>query len=325
MGWNGLDLVNDFASELGDTSAGFKTKVLRWINEGLRDIATSHTWPQLREKGMAVLTVDVDIHSVVLPKPIAPTVALLAGGSLALLTEYKVLVTFYESQSGVESIAGISSAGITPLGTDLSITVAAIPVSTNPLVTSRKIYVSVAGAAYQYYSEISDNTTLTTTITAPPSSPITPPDENSIHMLDGDVFIEDERVLDGTTVQNINYISGARNVSGTPVKWAPMNEEEIMVYPRPSVATSASFYYFKRPARIFGLVNSIPQFPSWIFEDLRRYVIWRGYDFRDRAGKESKKQNYDDGLRLSISRRGKPLKRAGRIRSVVPDSDGYVS
>jgi hypothetical protein len=148
MGWNGLDLINDFSTELGDTSSAFKTKVLRWVNEGVKDIATSHPWPFLREKGQSMLLADESSQRLALVKPSAPTVAALAGGSLALLNEYKVLVTFYEGASEVESIAGTPSAGITPLLTDLSITVSAIPVSLNPLVTARKIYVSKGGGAY---------------------------------------------------------------------------------------------------------------------------------------------------------------------------------
>jgi hypothetical protein len=325
MGWNGLDLVNDFSAELGDTSSAFKTKVLRWINEGVKDIATSHQWPFLREKGKVVLASALDTHQITLAKPSAPTVAALAGGSLALLTEYKVLITFYESASGVESIAGTPSAGITPLSTDLSITLSAIPVSTSPLVTSRKIYVSTAGAAYAYYGEIADNTTLVGTVTAPTTSQLTPPEEDAIFMIDGDFYIEDSRVIQGTSLQDLILRSNNSNSSGVPELWAPINEEEIRVYPMPSVDTTVSFYYFRLPAKIFGLVTSIPQMPSWLYEDLRNYVISRGYDYRDRAGKESKKLNYDQGLRVAISRKGKALKKSGRIRSVTPNSDGIIT
>lgn len=324
MGWNGLDLINDFSAELGDTSNGFKTKVLRWVNEGIREISTSHNWPFLREKGKVVLAADLDTHAICLTKPAAPTVALLAGGSLALLNEYKVLVTFFEAQSGVESIAGDASAGVTPLGADLSLTVSAIPVSTSPLVTARKIYVSKGGAAYAYHSTIADNTTLSTTISNDTSSAIVAPERNAIHMIDGDLFIEGQRSLIGTTVQNIVYQSSAVDSSGTPTSWAPINQEEVLVYPKPSVATTASFYYFKLPAQIFGTISSVPQIPDWLYGDLRNYVIWRGYEFRDRSGKESKKLNYDQDLRSTISRKGGALKRAGRVRSVTPDSDGYV-
>lgn len=322
MGWNGLDLTNDFSAELGDTSAAFKTKVLRWINEGIKDISTSHQWPFLREKGKFSLVAATDTQDITLGKPGAPTVSPLAGGSLALLSEYKILITFYEGVSGVESIAGTPSAGVTPLTTDLSINVTLIPVSLNPLVTARKVYVSKGGGAYAYYSTISDNTTLTTTVTADTTSLITPPDENMVGMIDGDFFIEDDRIIEGTSLQNMLIRSNGNNASGTPSLWAPINQEEIRVYPKPSAIAIVSFFYFKLPAKVFGLNTSVPQIPSWLYDDLRNYVIYRGFAFRDRSGQESKKLNYDQGLRLTISRKGRPAKKSMRIRCVTPDSDG---
>jgi hypothetical protein len=340
MGWNGLDLLNDFSAELGDVSNGFKTRVLRWINEGIRDISTAHAWPFLRERGQAVFEEDIETHSIVLAKPAAPTAAALAGGSLVDGTIVRALVTFYEGASQVESIAGEISNTITPTGANLSVRLSALPVSTCPLVTERRIYVSIGASAFQYHGKVSNNlveipgtpdpevdppTPITYDITAAPSSQVTPPDEDAIFKIDGDLMIEGQRVLQGSSIQNIKFLSSATPATGTPELWAPVNEEEVLVHPKPSEDTTVTFYYFKRPARIFGTVDSVPQLPSWLYEDLRRYVIWRGFEFRDRAGKESKQINYDNGLKQTISRKGKPLKKSGRIRSVTPDSDGWVS
>ena len=82
MAWNGADLVSDFSSELSDTSTAFKLKVLRWINEGLRDITTRHTWPFMRERGQAILLSGQDTNSIVPSSPSAPSVAATTGGSL---------------------------------------------------------------------------------------------------------------------------------------------------------------------------------------------------------------------------------------------------
>ncbi|MDQ3159100.1 MAG: hypothetical protein M3P98_03145 [bacterium] len=334
MGWNGLDLINDLSAELGDTSNSFKTKVLRWINEGVKEIATSHNWEFLREKAKIVLESGTDTHPIVMDMPGAPTVAALAGGSLALLTEYKVLVTFYEAQSKVESIAGTASAGITPLGADLGITLSSIPISTSPLVTARKVYISTTGGAFQYHGIINNNLTetgavgfevpVTYVITAPTTSVLTPPEENAIFMIDGEFYIEDSRIICGTSLQDLIFKSNASNTNGIPELWASINQEEIQVYPSPTTDTTASFFYFKIPSKIFGIATSVPEIPSWLYNDLRNYVIWRGYNYRDRAGQESKKLNYDEGLRLTISRKGKSTKKSGRVRSVTPDSDGLV-
>lgn len=339
MNWNGLALVNDFSAELGDTSPAFKTKVLRWINEGIKEIATSHQWSFLREKGKVVLTANQESHFIPLAKPTAPTVAALAGGSLALTYEYKVLVTFYEEASGVESIAGEISDGIIPAGADRSIRLSEIPVSTSPLVTARKIYVSKAGGQFSYYGMIEHNLAelpgepdpindppipVTFDITTETTSQFVPPEEDSVFMVDGDLYIEGRRILAGTALQDLTYKSQGVNTVGEPYLWAPVNEEEVRVYPIPSSDITASFYYFKIPPYVYGIRTSIPDMPSWLHDDLKRYVLWRGYDFRDRAGKESKEITFRENLKITISRKGKPVKRSGRVRSVTPDSDGMV-
>jgi hypothetical protein len=325
MGWNGLDLVNDFSVDAGDTTPAFKTKIMRWINDGIKEIATSHEWPFLREKGKVLLTADSDTHSIVLAKPSAPTIVLAAGGSLTLATVYKVVVTFFEAQSGVESIAGEESSTVIPVGSNLSLSLSAIPVSTCPLVTARKVYVSKGGGNFQYHGMISDNVATVYSVTTNPTSSSTPPEENAIYKIDGEFYLEDNRVLKGTSLQDLIYQASGRNTAGTPVMWTPINHEEIQVWPVPTADTVASFHYFKIPPKVFGTVLSIPQIPSWLYDDLRNYVSWRSYDFRDRAGKESKKLNFEQGLKLSISRKGGSKKGPGRVRSITPDSDGYLT
>lgn len=337
MGWNGLDLVNDFAAELGDQTPNFKTKVLRWINEGIREIATYHLWPCLREKGQAVCTAGTDTHQLPLSKPGAPTLTLASGGFLTADTQYRALVTFFEEASGVESIAG-EYASITPTGADLSFELSDIPVSASPLVTARKVYVSKGAASFVYHGIIENNlaelpgtpdplvdppTPITYTISADASSPITPPEEHAIFQIDGDLFVEGRRIIQGTSLQNLIFMNNGVTPTGDPYYFAPINQEEIKLEKSPSSDLTVSFYYFKLPARVFGLSTSVPQMPSWIFETLRAYVIWRGYDYRDRAGKESKLSNYNENLKLLISRKGKPIKRSGRVRVVTPDSDGF--
>jgi hypothetical protein len=326
MGWNGQDLVDDFSAELSDTSTAFKTKVTRWINEGLRDIATSHEWPFLRARGQAILAASADTNSLVPTQPTAPTLTVAAGGSLTASSVYTVLVTYYEGVAEVESIAGAASASATPTGTDLTINVSAIPVSTFPLVTARKIYLSKAGGPYYLYETIANNTATTTTITADTTSTITPPDQWYISKLDGDLYLENKQVLEGYSLQRLRYeTNGVVNTTGTPSVWASINQTSVAVYPRPTSATTVSFYYFKLPSQIFNTNTSVPQIPSFMYEALHDYVIWRGFQYRDRAGQESKRANYDNSFRIQVSRKGTDKKRSGRIRSVTPDSDGYAT
>lgn len=324
MAWNGASLVSDFSAELSDTSTAFKAKVLRWINEGLRDIATSHNWPFMRERGQAVLTANLDTHNIVPSAPSAPTVAVSAGGSLTANTVYNVLVTFYQSVARVESIKGTASAGVTPTGADLTISLTAIPLSDNPLVTSRRIYLSKGGADFFYYGEIANNTATTSTITTDTTSTVLPPDDSYIYMLDGDLYLENNRFLKGYSLQGLRFETNAQtNATGTPSVWAPVNQEQVVIYPKPSSNTTATFYYFKMPAYVADMNSSVIPMPSFMYECLHDYVIWRGFQYRDRNGQQSKRQDYDENLRLQISRKGSDRKGSGRVRSVVPDSDGY--
>lgn len=326
MGWNGADLVNEFSAELSDTSTAFKARVVNWINQGLYDIATSHTWPFLRVRGQSILTANLDTHILGLRQPSAPSIATANGGSLTADTTYSVLVTFYESVADVESIAGVASSSVTPTGSVLSLDVTSVPVSTNPLVTARKIYVSKGGAAYYYHSTIANNTSTTTTISTNTTSTVTPPDSDPIYLLDGELYIEGTQVMQGYALQRLRFETNAQVTNnGTPNNWALVSQNTVAVYPRPSSDTTVTYYYYKIPAPVANMSTSVPQLPAWMYEALHDYVIWRGYQYRDRAGQESKRSNYDIALRTQISRKGLGQKKSGRVRSVTPDSDGYAT
>ena len=325
MGWNGADLVTEFSAEAGDSSTTFKAKVLNWINEGLIDISSSHEWPFFRVKGKAVLTSGQDTHSLILAPPSAPTLAALAGGSLIDGTEYKVLVTYYEGVAEVESKAGTVSAGITPSGANLSITVT-IPVSASSLVTERRIYLSKAAAAYYYYGTVSNNTATSTTVTADVSASETrmAPDYDAIGMIDGDLFVEGTRVIRNVSNQDMTFLNDGVISTGYPSMFADLKEGSVRTNQKPASNLTASFYYFKHPMPLFNSATSYPQLPIWLKPDLRNYVNWRVARYRDRAGKESEEINYRTQLALRISRKGKSRKGPSVVRVKTPDSDGLI-
>lgn len=324
MAWNGAGLVSDFSAELGDTSDTFKARVLGWINDGFIDIGTSHNWPFMRERGQSVLAANQDTHNIVPSAPSAPSVAISTGGSLTDTSVYKVLVTFYESVSGVESIRGTESASVTASVSDLAISLTSIPVSSFPLVTSRKIYLSKDGGSFFYHSEVADNTTTTASISTDTTSTQLPPDDSYIYVIDGDLYLENNRVLKNMSLQGLRFETNAQlNSTGTPSVWASVNQEQIITYPKPMSATTVTFYYFKMPGYVFDSSNSKLPMPQFMYECIHDYVIWRGFQYRDRNGQESKRANYDNNLRTQISRKGSDKKGSGRVRSVTADSDGY--
>jgi hypothetical protein len=325
MGWNGADFIDELSAKLGDTTTSFETKVLGWLNDGVKDIASRHVWAFLRVKGQKVLTASTAEQDLSLGTPSAPTLAALAGGSLAADSAVRVLITFYESTTKHESVAGTPSASITPTGSNLSITVTDIPVSGDPLVTERRVYTSLAGAAFKYYSTISNNTATTTTITAPTTSDETPPDEHSIRLLDGDPFIEGTRVLVYKPRQQLIQETGGNTATnGTPDYWADVQEERVFLYPRPSTALTLSFYYSRIPRKTYNSISSPIDLPEWLKPDLENYVVWRGYSYRDRDGQESKLANYKQGLAETISQKGAQKKVPRRVRNVTANSNGNV-
>ena len=164
--WNGLDLQTRLSEELWDTSTAFKSRVLDWINDGIVDITDRHDWQATRREGRKVLTALSDNQDLNLAQPSAPVAQIVAGGTLVSTNTYQVLITFYESSTGRESIGGVASNVVTATASNGAIALSSIAVSLDPDVTSRKIYVSTNSGEYLFYSSIDDNTTTTAVVTS---------------------------------------------------------------------------------------------------------------------------------------------------------------
>lgn len=98
----------------------------------------------------------------------APSAAVAAGGSLAV-GAYRIRVTYVRDPSGDEGQESNPSDEVTATtsGANLTINLTSIPVSTDPQVTKRFIYISEVGGAILYkHGEINDNTTTTYSITS---------------------------------------------------------------------------------------------------------------------------------------------------------------
>jgi hypothetical protein len=324
MGWNGKDFVDELSAKLSDETTSFKTKVLGWLNDGVKDIASRHEWTFTRVLGRKTLTPDLSTQDISLGQPSAPTLALSAGGSLVENSVYKVLVTFYEASSKNESMAGIESASVTGGAVNKTIDVTAIPVSSDGLVTSRRIYLSVDGAAFFYHGEIANNTATTYSISTETTTDVTPPSEHSIRCLDGSPFIIGSKVLDYMPLHQILSGSWSSLTAGTPDVWSNEQEEKLYLYPKPSTAIVLSYYYFKIPNKSIYSISSLIDIPEWLKPDLEAYVTWRGYDYRDRDGKQEKRNNFEDSLNRTISQKGAQKKVARRVSDKIGDSDGWL-
>jgi len=318
MTWNGLNLQSQFADLLSDDSDTFKARVSKWIRQGENDICIKHTWPFLRKLGQVIPSAGNEEVSLFMTPPTAPTVALNLGGSLSESTSYKVLLTYIDSQ-GVESKKGAESSSISTDTVSKTILLSGIPVSSDPLVISRKVYLSKSGGNFYYQGTISDNTTTTYLVSTETSSYIEPPEANNILKLDGDPFIQDTWPLKHLSVQQLRleFETDYSNDQGTPEYYSSLNYDKILTYPSSSGSKTISFYYFQRPNGIWPDEDSIPTIPEVLKDLLELFVEWKGYQYRDIDGKYNVKAAYQRELQETISKYGKSRKGSGKVRQVT--------
>ena len=321
--WNGLDLTDEYSTLLGDTSSGFQTKTLSWINDIVDEIALMSKAGIFRVKGKAVLTASAEQQNLYIPRPGAPTLAALAGGSLTSGTVYKVGVVYVESVSGAKSKLG-TSASITPSGGNLSITLTAIPTANSSLlVTSREIYLKKGSAEWFLYSTLSDNTTTTTTITADTSDSTEAPDRDNVMVLDGSPFLESSSCLTYKPLAQLRALFQGTWSTGTPAYWSDLWQDKIVLYPAPSSALILSFYYLRWPIRVTDSLDSQLEIPQHFRSTLWKGVKWKGMAYRDREGADAAEQDFYGDLAEKISSFGSPYNQSSTVRDVNGDSDGF--
>jgi hypothetical protein len=320
--WNGLDLQTEFSEHLSDTSTGFKTRILGWMNDIIVDISSRHNWDFQLVKGKKILTALEEEQTLLTSPPSAPSVVIAAGGSLTENSVYRVGVTFVDS-NGAETKLGSASASVTATAVNKTISVTAIPTSSEALVTKRRIYLQKDGGNWYFQSEIADNTATTTSITAETTSLIEAPDYAPIRIISGNPFIESSSQLEYRAIDQLRLLFQGSFSSGTPSFWSSLGHERVLLYPKPSSAMTLSYYYYKLPARIYASTDSFPDIPVFLKSAFRAGVIARGYEFRDRAGQESRLLNYEQQLSRAIQDNGGPAKVAYRVRDVVGTSEGW--
>ena len=320
--WNGADFVDELSTLLGDTSTAFQSKVLGWVNDIIQDISIRHSWPFLREFGQKVLTASAELHDLNLAQPTAPTATIATGGSLTESSVYYVLVTYYEGVSEIESIAGVASGSATATSVNKTINLTSIPVSADPLVTARKIYLKKDSGRYYYYSTISNNTATTSTITAEVSGTIEPPDYKAIRVLSGEPFLQSSQQLTNKPLTQLRSLFQGAWSAGVPEFWAEFKSDKIVLYPPPSTALTCSFYYLKNLGRVYDSSTSSIPLPIVMKPLLKAGVVARGYEYRDRDGQESKQQNYEFLMAATIRVTKTSIGGVRRVRDTQGDSDG---
>ena len=327
MAWNGADLISETSAKLGDTTSGFKSKILIWMNDGIKDIASRHNWTFLRVLGKKTLTIGNNEQELNLSAPstaASAAVSTTGGVGFTAAGTYAVKITYFQSSTCQESLDNTATSTVTTTNTTDTIDLTSIPVSADALVTARKIYLQAASGKFFYHSTISDNTTASISLTVPTVTDEELPTEHNIRVLDGDPYFQGTRILKFYPLHRLLESGGIQDSSGQSSEWSQVQEERLYLHPKPSSALELCFYYFRIPKWTSNSSDSLIDLPGGLKPDLERYIIWRGYEYRDRDGQESKLSNYENMIDKTISRKGSQRKIARRVRDVVADSDGYL-
>lgn len=324
--WNGLALQGELSALLSDESSSFKARVSNWIRDIEMDICTRYHWSFLRAKGQKIMVAGQEEQSLLMDAPNAPDIAISAGGSLSG-NSYSVMVTFYEAISKVESQASVATSTVGTTVDNKTIELTNIPLGTEPLTTGRKIYLkSDTDDNYFLAGTISNNIDTAFTITADTTSKIEAPDFGYIHKIDGELFIENKWQLSADSIQTMRraYSQKFSDTSGSPFTYGTIDSDRVLVYNAPDEADTLSFYYFKLPMGIYPSVDSVPTIPIKLKQVLVAGVEWKGYQYRDRSGKDTNEKRYEMLLEKAISNYGSSDRHSYIIRDVTGNSDGYL-
>jgi hypothetical protein len=321
--WNGESLVNEISALLGDTSTAFKTKVLGWLNDGIFDISSRHDWGHHLVKGRKLLTPSEEFNSLEITPPDAPNVALATGGNLSNGSAYKALVTFTQD-NGVETQAGDESDAVTCDTSSKTVSVTNIPNSFETLITGRKVYLSKDDGPFYLHTTIADTNTTSLTIDSNTDSTIEPPDYESIRRLKGSPFFEESPsiYLEYRDYDQLRLLVQGQWSEGNPQYFSPIESNKIALYPIPGSEFDLSFSYYRTPLRLYNDADSQPDLPIYLKPVLKAYAIAAGYEYRDRAGQELKKANYENALVDAINRGGRVANIEYTVRDVYGNLNG---
>lgn len=322
--WNGEALVNELSALLGDTSTVFKTRLLGWANDVIFDISSRHDWGYHLTKGKKKLVADAETHSLEIDPPLAPVAALKVGGSLSNGSSYSVLLTYVQA-NGVETISGATSNVVIATGTQLSISLTSLSTSSEEIIVKRNVYLKKDTGAFYYHSTIDDNFSTTLTISTGTSSTVEPPDYDSIRRLKGSPFFEGSpsRYLDYKDVDQLRSLAQGQWSKGNPHYFSPIEQNSIVLYPIPSEDLELSFNYYRTPFKLYNSATSQPDLPVYLKPALKAGIIAYGYEYRDRAGQEIKKANYENAIVDAINRGGRVANIEYSVRDVYGNTDGH--
>lgn len=305
--WNGSSLQSKFAAKhgfSGDSAA--LVRVLDWVNDIQTDIAANYGWPNLKfrmKKQVVSGEQEIDISPQI---PSAATIALLAGGSITAGAVYVKVTFLLFDETGLEinsleSEASVASNTVTTAAGDLSITITNLDLydgsaTVKPTVIHRRIYLKLGTGNYYLAKTITDNTTTTTTITTVTTSVVEPPEYSLVSLMaEEDIIIESSGIsLVQAKLDDILKSDPAISSTGLPQNYSRISPTKVFLYPRPSSTYTLTYWVYKIPCRIFVDTDRPIQLHHALKEVLDAGMTWKGYEYKDSDGQESKRINYEN-------------------------------
>lgn len=343
--WNQKALIDILADELWDASTAFRAKIIRWLNEIQDDIAGELPLELVEFQLKKLLPTQQELIDLSPQIPSAPTTALASGGSLTENSTYKVYTTFViydpDTKQYMESEPSLAGTARQATSSDKTINLTAIDThdgdtTVSPTTIYRNIYVSIlasGGTEYGepfYHGQIADNSTTTYSITSEPTSTVTPPSDSELDQLSSKamIFSSGNRYLLSKNINEIKRADPNNAESATPNYFDYIGDRRISLYPKlTSTATTAQrtlqYFVYRRPHEFFYDVDRKIDLPIGIKKALIAGVIWKAYEFRDRAGKESKLSNYEELKKMALKKYKRQKGRPRVVRDVQGDTFGF--
>lgn len=340
--WNGKSLVDEITTRLWDTSAASQARVIEWVNEIQNDIVSEIPMSHFKFELKKLLPTEQEIVDLNPQIPTAATTAIASGGSLTDGSNYKVYTSFLiydgDTRHFIESEAKVSAA-VTADASNKTIDLTDIDIydgdtSMKPATIHRRIYLATdSGSGYGepfFVQDITDNTTTALSITSEPTSTVTPVSDSEVERITGDHmrFTDAGKVLYRIDRTRALRFNPSGSTSTTPDSFDFVGLDRIFLYPKlASTSTTAQrtlkYTVYRRPHEVFYDVDREIDMPIIAKRCLIEGVLWLAYEFRDRAGKESKLSNYEQMKRKLVNKIERQSSKPSVVRDVNGDFAGF--
>lgn len=343
--WNGKAFIDYMSNRLWDTSTTFRGYIIQWINEIQNDLTGEIPLDYFLFQMKKLIPTEQEIIDLSPQIPTTPTSAIAAGGSLVDGSSYQVYTTFIlwdaDQKFYVESEPSVATTEVTTTTGNQTINLTSIDThdgttTIEPQTIWRRVYLSVKASGETSYGEpffvadIEDNTTTTLSITAESTSTITPPSDSELSQISSKhmVFNSGNRWLSRVDMNRLKRHDPRNVTSTTPSSFDYIGTRQITVYPSLSSGATTdqrtlTYYIHRRPHEIFYESSRPIDLPIEFRKALIEGIVWKAYEFRDRAGKESVQQNYEVYKRQIMNRFQRPKGAPSYIRDVSGDTRGF--